>query len=71
MLIVVRVEKYRPNTLNDVSGHKDILATINKFIDSNVSNYISLIIGLEVLKLKMWHDIATSSSTTLRPTGHR
>lgn len=31
-----RVEKYRPNTLEDVSGHQDILATINKFVDSNV-----------------------------------
>lgn len=30
-----RVEKYRPNTLDDVSGHQDILATINKFVDSN------------------------------------
>ncbi|OJJ45300.1 hypothetical protein ASPZODRAFT_70044 [Penicilliopsis zonata CBS 506.65] len=29
------VEKYRPNTLDDVSGHQDILATINKFIDAN------------------------------------
>ncbi|KAI0198832.1 P-loop containing nucleoside triphosphate hydrolase protein [Astrocystis sublimbata] len=29
------VEKYRPVTLNDVSGHQDILATINKFVDSN------------------------------------
>ncbi|KAE8137691.1 P-loop containing nucleoside triphosphate hydrolase protein [Aspergillus pseudotamarii] len=29
------VEKYRPNTLDDVSGHKDILATINKFVDAN------------------------------------
>ncbi|QIW99530.1 hypothetical protein AMS68_005048 [Peltaster fructicola] len=29
------VEKYRPNTLEDVSGHQDILATINKFVDSN------------------------------------
>ncbi|KAF5019934.1 hypothetical protein F66182_8057 [Fusarium sp. NRRL 66182] len=29
------VEKYRPNTLEDVSGHQDILATINKFIDQN------------------------------------
>ncbi|KAF2474173.1 P-loop containing nucleoside triphosphate hydrolase protein [Lindgomyces ingoldianus] len=29
------VEKYRPNTLNDVAGHQDILATINKFVDSN------------------------------------
>jgi replication factor C subunit 3/5 len=30
------VEKYRPNTLDDVSGHQDILATINKFIEANV-----------------------------------
>lgn len=29
------VEKYRPVNLNDVSGHQDILATINKFVDSN------------------------------------
>ncbi|KAI4244054.1 MAG: hypothetical protein L6R42_010566 [Xanthoria sp. 1 TBL-2021] len=29
------VEKYRPGTLDDVSGHQDILATINKFVDSN------------------------------------
>ncbi|RWA03027.1 hypothetical protein EKO27_g12078 [Xylaria grammica] len=29
------VEKYRPVTLSDVSGHQDILATINKFVDSN------------------------------------
>ncbi|KAL6860424.1 Subunit of heteropentameric Replication factor C (RF-C) [Amphichorda felina] len=29
------VEKYRPVTLDDVSGHQDILSTINKFIDTN------------------------------------
>ncbi|OCK85463.1 replication factor C subunit 3 [Lepidopterella palustris CBS 459.81] len=29
------VEKYRPNSLADVQGHQDILATINKFVDSN------------------------------------
>lgn len=29
------MEKYRPATLADVSGHQDILATINKFVDSN------------------------------------
>ncbi|RAH49368.1 replication factor C subunit 3 [Aspergillus aculeatinus CBS 121060] len=29
------VEKYRPNTLDDVSGHQDILATINKFVEAN------------------------------------
>lgn len=31
-----RVEKYRPDTLEDVCGHQDILATINKFVDTNV-----------------------------------
>ena len=36
-LMISRVEKYRPNTLDDVSGHQDILATINKFVESNVS----------------------------------
>ncbi|KAK4678755.1 Subunit of heteropentameric Replication factor C (RF-C) [Podospora pseudoanserina] len=29
------VEKYRPVSLDDVSGHQDILATINKFVDLN------------------------------------
>lgn len=29
------VEKFRPVSLSDVSGHQDILATINKFVDSN------------------------------------
>lgn len=29
------VEKYRPASLADVSGHQDILATINKFVDAN------------------------------------
>ncbi|KAK1250516.1 hypothetical protein MKX08_010519 [Trichoderma sp. CBMAI-0020] len=29
------VEKYRPVTLEDVSGHQDILATINKFVEQN------------------------------------
>jgi len=29
------VEKYRPKSLDDVSGHQDILATINKFVDTN------------------------------------
>lgn len=37
LLILIRVEKYRPNSLDDVEGHKDIIATINKFVDSNVS----------------------------------
>lgn len=30
-----RIEKYRPETLDDVEGHQDILATINKFVDTN------------------------------------
>jgi replication factor C subunit 3/5 len=29
------VEKYRPASLEEVSGHQDILATINRFVDSN------------------------------------
>jgi replication factor C subunit 3/5 len=29
------VEKYRPDTLDDVSGHEDILKTINRFVASN------------------------------------
>ena len=37
-----RVEKYRPNTLEDVSGHQDILATINKFVDANVCSSMSV-----------------------------
>ena len=36
-----RVEKYRPDTLDDVSGHQDILATINKFVESNVCPILS------------------------------
>ena len=34
---IFRVEKYRPDTLEDVSGHQDILATITKFVETNVS----------------------------------
>ena len=40
-LIIRRVEKYRPDTLDDVSGHQDILATINKFVDTNVRRLLS------------------------------
>jgi replication factor C subunit 3/5 len=36
-----RVEKYRPNSLDDVSGHQDILATINRFIEANVFGHNS------------------------------
>lgn len=31
-----RVEKYRPNSLDEVSGHQDILATINRFVEAHV-----------------------------------
>ena len=41
-LIICRVEKYRPDTLDDVSGHQDILATINKFVDTNVRCLLSI-----------------------------
>ncbi|KFY16680.1 hypothetical protein V492_01162, partial [Pseudogymnoascus sp. VKM F-4246] len=30
-----RVEKYRPDTLEDVSGHQDIISTINRFVETN------------------------------------
>jgi len=30
-----RIEKYRPANLSEVEGHHDILATINKFVDTN------------------------------------
>lgn len=29
------MEKYRPANLSDVSGHQDILATVNKFVEAN------------------------------------
>jgi hypothetical protein len=34
------VEKYRPNSLADVSGHQDILATINKFVSQTSPLYV-------------------------------
>ena len=42
LLTMHRVEKYRPNSLDDVEGHKDIIATINKFVDSNVRSALLL-----------------------------
>ena len=33
---LARVEKYRPDTIEDVSGHQDVLATINRFVECNV-----------------------------------
>jgi hypothetical protein len=41
-LTCIRVEKYRPNSLDDVEGHKDIITTINKFVDSNVRTLDSI-----------------------------
>lgn len=35
LLTPPRVEKYRPATLADVSGHQDILATLHKFVSTN------------------------------------
>ncbi|KZZ95109.1 replication factor C protein subunit 3 [Ascosphaera apis ARSEF 7405] len=29
------VEKYRPSTLDNVCGHQDVIATINKFVETN------------------------------------
>jgi replication factor C subunit 3/5 len=41
-----RVEKYRPTSLDDVSGHQDILTTINRFVEANVfSRNISTKLG--------------------------
>lgn len=35
IIVLYRVEKFRPDTLADVSGHEDILQTINKFVETN------------------------------------
>lgn len=40
LLTDCRVEKYRPSSLDEVQGHQDILATINRFIDSHVCQTI-------------------------------
>ncbi|TPX23791.1 hypothetical protein DIZ76_013134 [Coccidioides immitis] len=66
------VEKYRPSTLDDVSGHQDIIATINRFIESNVSSRTSKPseIWHPDSQLKEWQ-LATTSSFTLRPTRNR
>lgn len=44
------MEKYRPNTLDDVSGHQDILATINRFIEHNVQ--MSVVVAVAVTDTK-------------------
>ena len=56
-----RVEKYRPDTLDDVSGHQDILATINKFVDTNVRDHCQFA-GLVVDQ-----GIATTTPASLWP----
>ena len=56
-----RVEKYRPDTLEDVSGHQDILTTINKFVDTNVSRLFCKLtaeFGLD------WTDQATAIASS-------
>lgn len=58
-----RVEKYRPDTLEDVSGHQDILATINKFVDTNVS-FSSLFLNAAD------QCTAPTSSSSVWPTGY-
>ena len=61
------MEKYRPDTLDDVSGHQDILATINKFIDSNVCLK-------EIVKERMTGTdtlVETATSSPLWSTRHR
>ena len=57
-----RVEKYRPNTLDDVSGHQDILATINKFVDTNVRDSKSTINSPKWKTLTSEQAITTSAS---------
>ncbi|XMA10290.1 hypothetical protein WAI453_003081 [Rhynchosporium graminicola] len=60
------VEKYRPDTLEDVSGHQDILATINKFVETNASK--STRIDLKHLSDSISE---TSSSPPLRASWYR
>ena len=61
-----RVEKYRPDSLDDVSGHQDILATINKFVDTNVYT-----LGFHAICHGLMNTIAITTPATLWPTRHR
>lgn len=61
-----RVEKYRPNSLEDVSGHQDILATLNKFVNTNVG-YPERNIDLPLTHMCT----ATTSSPFIRATRDR
>lgn len=65
--VLPRVEKYRPNTLDDVAGHKDILATINKFVEANVCHPGSVVIEEQMLR----HFLAITASTPLWTSRHR
>jgi len=58
-----RVEKYRPNSLDDVEGHRDIIATINKFVDSNVRSKAAIIKCFLIAT-------ATTASPSLWPPWH-
>ena len=60
-----RVEKYRPDTIEDVSGHQDILATINRFVECNVRFFLPDIQAF-ILRLS-----ATATSTPLRAPRNR
>jgi len=74
--MINRVEKYRPNTLDDVEGHQDILATINKFVDTNVhsqpyffarkdnSNPTEITAFTTVRSAGNWQDLNSSSPRT-------
>ena len=66
LTVPFRVEKYRPDTLDDVSGHQDILVTINKFVESNVGGDRSA-----SSSLAKQYSVATSSSPTLWPPRNR
>ena len=60
-----RVEKYRPDTLDDVSGHQDILATINRFVETNV------ITPIMSERSKADETTAITTSPPLWPARHR
>ena len=64
-----RVEKYRPKTLSDVSGHQDILATINRFVEHNVRPRVFSILCSTALFIDL-HSSAPSSSPSLWASGH-
>lgn len=64
MLSIRRVEKYRPNSLDDVEGHQDIIATINKFVDSNVCR-------IDLIRSNVLTIAAIASSPALWASGNR